>query len=218
MPDDDYPFRLGVAHTRGTAVYSYLIRLVTWSNWNHSLIYFDNVPPDLEPSIPQGTRVYFESLWKKDRRQGGTGKTGVRGPVPWFDLIDYIEGNKRRRLVCQDLPYGEDLVRLAYVAAKAMVGNVRYAPVQLFSNLKAAVGLGTPIWAKSPKAKTCSEFAAVIWDGCDPGVPFISGPCRRILQIGTRRVFDDITPAGRNGLKPAIDKFLAFERDWSESP
>ena len=135
--------------------------------------------------------------------------TGVRGPIPWKNLADWVAESKRHKMISQVLPYEPATVRKAYWHCKAMVGKVGYAHLQILHNIKTNVfGLGNLPWLRTPGRMTCSEFVAHVWDWVDPGRPFAPGPMRRYLEVGTRYLMDDVTPAGQQGLYEAADQFL----------
>lgn len=203
--------KMGFAFTGASSPHGLLIRWVTGKGFfklarsNHALVYFDGVPVEI-PSAEYHQRVYFESFWKKDKV---TGKTGVRGPISWENLAEWEDESKRHRIYCYDLPYSEELVRLAHAQCLQWVGKVGYAHWQLLCNLKLNVlGLGTSVYSRSPESMTCCEMPTVLWDLMDPGPPFEPGPCRRLLGIGSRLTFDETAPSGKYGVQEAVEKFV----------
>lgn len=189
--------RMGLAHTSARSFHGVAIKLATRGSYNHSLWWFENVG---------GMRVYYESYWRKDE---DTGKTGVRGPVPWSDLTDWAARHPRtRKILVQDLPYDDQLCNLALRFSQAAVKEIRYPMSQLWQNFKNNVlCLGNPRWAISPKAWTCSEAAARVWAHIDPAAVI------EHLRLGDI-LFDQVAPSGRRfGLMEAVNRFLDNERN-----
>ncbi len=175
--------------------------------FNHSAWFFDGV--DCDPDVPQGARVYFEQ-WFKPHPESK--KNGTQGPIPFVEIVNWKKKNPaRREYNCLTLPYPPCVCRGVYAAAKAMVGNVPYAKLQLWHNFKRSVwGGGSLPWLRTPDAMTCSEFAAFLWWLADPGIPGKRlSPVVRYLEIGTRNVLDDVAPAGQVGIFDAARAYLA---------
>lgn len=194
--------RMGFAHTSANSIHGLTIRVVTGGRFNHSLAWFED---GADAEWPEGERVYFESFWKKDPV---TGKTGVRGPIPWANLAEWVNAHRNRKVASQELPYSDEICKRAYKWCLHRVGVIGYAHWQLVQNLKThLLGMGNHTWSISPKKYTCSELPARLWMLVDPGTPFKPGPFVKHLKIG-ERVFDQITPSGKYGLYEAVHEFL----------
>ena len=150
----------------------------------------------------QHERYYFESILKTD---ASTHKTGVRGPIPLTNLLDWLTSAEGRMLVTVPddgyLPLTQEEARAAVRALRDSVQLVHYARAQLLGNLLAALlKVRLTFGEGSPLRFTCCELPvrarvlpARFWDllGLDninadelwPG-----GPSRYSLMAGVQRV------------------------------
>ena len=210
---------IGSTVCRNTA-FSFGIRLTTGigfcklAPWNHSFVAFKGI--DCDPDIEDGADAYIESWF---RTNPDSGHDGIQGPIPLDDLISWQEHDTaNREYVLQPLPYPPDVCRHAYIKARAMVGKVGYADLQIWHNLTRGIfGLPSLPALRSHETMTCSEFAAWIWHIAHMratvlhgnkyhGVMF-SDPLEEFLQIGTRNTFDDVAPSGQIGLHEAVKSY-----------
>lgn len=177
-------------YTSGNKPRSYAVRFITGGKYDHVLIAFEK----------PGEHFYYESIWKKDPV---TGKTGVRGPVPWKELEDWLAESPQHRMYEQALPYDGNKCRQAVKFLEAHVGRIRYAYWQLWQNVKSFLfGMGIRPGAASRDKWTCSETVAQVWAEIDPGAAL-----KYLLGYLS---FDQIAPSGpRFGLKEAVEKYLA---------
>lgn len=150
----------------------------------------------------QHERYQFESFGKVDK---DTHKTGVRGPVPLANLLDWLSSGEGRTLITvpEDgyLPLTNEEAREAVQNMRDAVPVIHYARAQLGGNFLAAVFKTRLTFGEgSPLRYTCCELpirARVLpprfWDllGLDnvnadelwPG-----GPSRYSLMAGAQRV------------------------------
>jgi hypothetical protein len=207
------------------SVHAFAIRLVTGEGfcnlapYNHSFVVFNNVDCIVD-DVPCRT-VYFESWFRKNPE---TGKTGIQGPIPFQELIDWKNRKpKKRDFYIQQLPYPPVVVSLAYEMANSLVGKVGYANHQIFHNFKRGIfGLGSLPKYRTPEKMTCSEYAAWVWKwaawfnavlcGNEPWPPEVGCPVEKYLEVGLRNVLDDVVPSGQIGLYEAVEEFLATWR------
>ncbi len=184
--------RMAFVHSYGDAWYSRAIRWCTKGKYNHSLVLFESDFGDL---------TYWESYWKKDPL---TGKTGVRGPVPWREMTEWIARKpKKRGAVIQWLPYqpSECVRALCYLQVCRM--KIKYPLCQIISNLRTMVfGAGMRRRSVTPNEWTCSECVANVWA--------LLGPKEVLskLKIGYI-LFDMVAPSGETyGLCQAVRAWL----------
>jgi len=189
---------MAVVHTYSSAFpyHGPAICRATKGRFNHSLIRFEFTEKKLlngaEPGSPE-SRVYFESYWKKDKE---TGKTGVRGPIPWQDILDWEKKRKTNKFVVQDMPFDTARVEAAYAFAMQSKGVLTYPKYQLVQNLI------NYYWKHSETEVTCSEWAALCVAQATLAVSYVY-----ILRKGYR-TYDEIAPSGpKNGLYEALQKF-----------
>jgi len=205
--------KMFIFHASGHSLHGWLIRNLTGGEWNHSGIGFmrdrpDDPNPLADEPIPSDI-FYFESYWKKTPP---TNRDGIRGPVPWEDVLAWSRQDPGNRYIQQWLPLSSDQAVIGYHYCVSLVGKVAYAFTQLWFNAKRFLtGMGQASWQSTGPAKmTCSEFASRTWDLVDPGVPGKPGPCRKYLGIGDRWIFDDVPPSYRDiGLAEAVENYLA---------
>lgn len=102
--------------------------------------------------------VYYESVWSVDPE---THKTGVRGPKPLKDLLDWRdEVPAKRKVEFVEVPgcTEEEIARMQSRCEWAKQ-NIQYAKGQIFQNamgflFKRGIGLDR----RTPRAWTCCEF------------------------------------------------------------
>ena len=176
--------------TSAKSVHGRLIKLITGGKYNHSLVMFQ---------LDSGGQVYFESYWKKDKT---TGKTGMIGPIPYMELLDWSIKKPGRIIHVHEMPYSPKQCQKAYSLCFSLVGKRSYAHYQLIGNAVANLfNLGRPK-SSSPNAWTCSEAVARIWGFID------SRAVLDYLRIGDIR-WDQVTPSGKAfGLDEAIERFI----------
>lgn len=199
--------KMGIAHTGAKSAHGTAIKVVTGSKINHSLVYFEGL--DFSWGLGESedkpiTRVYFESWWKKDK---ATGKTGMRGPRPWSEVVDWRDEKEGRKLICQELPHSHARVFETYKYCLERVKDIRYPHWQLLHNFMTnVVGTSGHRWGVSPKKWTCSEAAARVWAHIDPKAVL------EFMRIGDI-YFDHVTPGGKKyGLMEAVHIYMA----WAE--
>jgi len=167
------------------------IRLFTRGKWSHSLIRFDK---------DNGSSVYYESYWLKDKT---TGKTGVRGPIPYDNFLDWAAEGDSNRFIEQRLYLTSKQVSAALTFCNDSSGQIGYANIQLLQNLKTLItGFAPHTRLASRNKLTCSEFVARAWYAGDP-----AAAVQYALNDGYR-TFDMITPGGRFGLYEAVEAHL----------
>jgi hypothetical protein len=188
--------KMGVAHTYGPTWYGRAITAITRGPYNHSLIYFD--------LDGEGSRVYFESYWKKDKE---TGKTGMRGPIDWEELVEWEQRDPRRRLFVQHLPYEDVVCEKAYAYCLQRKKDIYYPHWQLWHNLKSALfGSGHPARSISSDKWTCSETIGRVLAYIDPPTAL------EYLRLGDI-LFDQLTPSGKAfGICEALIRFATDRR------
>jgi hypothetical protein len=178
---------------RGFPYHGVVIQKKTGSDVNHSLIRFEAENPEDFELLGCNEYAYFESYWKKD---DSTKKTGVRGPIPWDELVEWADEKESNVMHVQELPFGRSRVIRGFEFCKAKVGQITYPHYQLLQSL-----LGV-YWRVSDKQAFCSEFAAMVIREMD----WLA--MRYILRDGHRAI-DMITPGGKkNGLKEGVAVFL----------
>jgi len=107
---------------------------------------------------------YFESIFLKkyDWKIDGY-KNGVRGPIDFCHVVDWVkEKPEKRKLMLQPypgfLPFSEDEVLTAFNLLSKSVHTIHYAPLQIVSNwIAARTGLEIRYWRTGAKRWTCSE-------------------------------------------------------------
>ena len=103
---------------------------------------------------------YFESIWTKDP---ATGKTGVRGPIPLSNVIDWRAADPDNRTIEYQpkdgyLPLTQDEAWDAWHRLNQAVRTVKYAPLQLVQNWMARrLGIYIHKGIGSTSKWTCSE-------------------------------------------------------------
>jgi len=142
-------------------------------------------------------RFYYESIWKKD---SVTGKNGVRGPIPFANLREWVRAGKKRRLEIQDLPglTAEDAFT-AWQKAHRAVGHVRYAPCQIWWNFRTLYfSTAIPIRFRSPFTWTCVELPLRIFpDEWIMGLRWPKRVRKGILLLSIRDwMCDEAAPSG----------------------
>lgn len=137
-------------------------------------------------------RFYIESIWSKDSY---TGQTGVRGPYPLQEVIDWHDKDpKHRRMEIQDLParLRPDQVWLAYVFAVKAVGQVTYPKPQIFFNWRGIrLKAGIPFYWRTADQWTCVELIVRVLMHVMRGR--IIYKLLRLGDIG----FDEYAPSGK---------------------
>jgi len=135
------------------------------------------------------TAHYFESVWKRDPL---TGKSGVRGPLPEQNIIDWREAEPGERSYVRMpedgcLPLFPDEVMRMESKLRAAVRTVTYARTQILQNwLAQRTGIRIYFKAGSIEQWNCSEtFTRVL-------------PARVLPYFRLDGIFrhDDIVPCG----------------------
>ena len=131
--------------------------------------------------------VYFESTFETNRKWL---RSGVQGPNPWQDYLDWWEEDKDRRIVeVIPLPMTHVESYEALHRAKAMVGTSTYDYDQLLANaVWCRSSIRLHVGASRPTDVTCSEFVARLLP------PAVIG--RYITGQGM--TFDDVMPDALN--------------------
>lgn len=155
-----------------------LVRRLTQGRFSHCFPIFSNVEDSDE-------WLYFESHWKRDPV---TGKSGVRGPLPFERVTDWCAENPTLHMFehSEPLPLSEAEVRAARDICAAAVPTIHYAKLQIGANwLEARTGISIE-WRGS-KRWTCSEHVCRcmpprLWDCFD----LLNVSANRIAPCGIR--------------------------------
>lgn len=162
--------------------------------WSHCAIGFANLPE-------WQTKIYFESIWKIDP---GTGKTGLRGPIPIGNLLDWIDVSPGNHIAkAQLIRITPEDTRRAYNKLISNVGYITYAKFQIalnFLSVNFPLTLG-PRFATANKW-TCSETLARVL----PAELQVNS-----LHIG-QVTYDFVVPAGHK-----LPSVKAGIEDWNLS-
>jgi len=160
---------------------SQVICRVTGGKYAHTLIVFDEV----DQTGLKGS-FYFESISKKDPT---TGKTGVRGPIPLNNLLEWQKEKPESRSVefSAHLPVDKDEIKEVWRKLQVAKRVVKYAYLQCANNwIERRLGLYIHFGRKrGVKRWNCSETVIRILP-CRFWIYFDLLDCRA----------DDIVPSG----------------------
>ena len=126
---------------------------VTGGPFSHTLIVFD----DVDQTGLTGS-FYFESISKRDPN---TRKTGVRGPIPLVNLLDWQKENPGSRSIefSAHLPMDKDELKDAWRKLQAAKRRIKYAYLQCANNwIESRLGIYIHFGRKrGVKRWNCSE-------------------------------------------------------------
>lgn len=150
----------------------------TETDYSHCALGFENADE-------HGNTQYFESIWKKDRV---TGKTGLRGPMPFKKLLDWQHAKPvTRHLTTIEITLPDSAVHRAY---DFMVDHVPLVEYGVFDILKIAMAKKISLMV-IPDAKTDHEWT------CSEAVARALPPLLQVRALGVGEItYDMYAPAG----------------------